>query len=444
MEARLTELSALNVSVTYDVIEPPKVSETSSGSTIGSPTRASNVDVIPAVYVAIIKRGQGPWVAEQVSFLPMERPSPQHEVLRFVPRDGILNSSSSMTVSPAFDVNVSLTSSNNPPIDSAIFSCASAARVGEMRARQGRYTICNSKFSRTSALATGGMLLLAGPLGVGNYRLYSRGAIADAVLEANVVPLVSGLMTSLQSIKASTTDTVPDVDKAMREVLAQRVALAMGSRVVTAYHNAAITGIQSSAGRQLQDIKSSVKGSFSPDMSALSPVYPVEGGTTSRSPMSPLASGALAELTVNPSGATSTDQLKARLGAELDRRGLELPCRGDVPSNMAGPVATNVGSLYFSVRCEPFAMWPKPTTGSSSVPLVAPGRPTLQTSASAPPPSVWLIPIEGGVSMPSTWLTSFAMSDASVGLSYSSGNLSLENKTNDYITIKSISLYIGD
>jgi hypothetical protein len=414
LQERVSELYNLDMSVTYDVVVDKAARRPNHARPSGFSMR-TDAQTRPTVYVSMVKQGDR-WVAEQVSFQPIARPTPQHEVLRFW-RNGLVY------VSPAFEMDAPLTTLETPSLESAVFSCGNAFQGELMREREGQYTICSTQFTRPAGLAAADMYLLAGPLGAGRYRMYSQGPLAQAVLETGIAPMVKDLLSHRQALDTSIANEEINTADILKQIMDERVAAAMGRHVTSFYSRKISRGIQFDVKSTLDAISAKAALEFAPQKPSYVGTYPVEAGGAS-----PQAIAALANITAAPRSIATSTQVYHRLSALLDETELNLPCVAAVDSILSGAINAPNWVLYHTPHCEPFALWPKP------------GQPPIAGRA----PAVWTVQTGGSFS-PIKVMAGFALTDPSFTASVSdAGALTFENKTDTFLTIKSVSFYVND
>jgi hypothetical protein len=163
------------------------------------PENGDRVDIaLNPISVLLVKqsggqgRGQGSgqgWRAIGISFGDIERPDENHEVVVFYP---MVNQSGTKEyiAQPAFRAKPSDLGDPRRPIGQRGFDCGSVMSAGTNTTVEGGYSLCNSAFSKRDGLATGALLLMGGPLGVGSFKRFDREAMASALISANVLPLI--------------------------------------------------------------------------------------------------------------------------------------------------------------------------------------------------------------------------------------------------------------
>jgi hypothetical protein len=422
-QERLAAVSSQDAQVTYQI------------DSSANPEPNAAREIVPAVYVSIVKDASGKWIADSVSLRAMARPSPEHEILR-VTRNyalGFGSQGAHLIIAPAYELDVDLTSTNKPPIDQAIFSCASLGRLEAQRARAGRYTICASKFTRVSALATGGMLLLGGPLGAGRYVNFSRAGVADAVLQANVIGLARPLFKEVTDALYAQEVPTTLIKDAARSALQQRLVPALGPNTAQSYATDILDQLVKDT--SVEALIGYFSTQLAIDPNALTGSYPIDAVSFT----SPRAMAAIEAFKSASPRIPDPAQMTARMTAAfesspIDRAPLDLDCTK--PKTMRRPITGNLGgwgTMEMYLHCQPFALWPKAASS-------APAAPNAATRL----PAIWPEPISVvGIVMAKT-MVGFQVEDATLQLRVENGNTTLFNRSDSFVSIRNISLYVGE
>jgi hypothetical protein len=170
------------------------------------------------LFVALRKETQGTgrqamtnWTPTQVSFSPIARGDLDTEIIAMRRRMPESPSWAYNVVNVAYAAQARDLGTTGRPIDERGFDCGSVTQSFLRQTLSSQYNVCNSAFSKRDGFATSALLLLGGPAGVGTYKRYDRAALAEVVLNLNLMALYKRL-----SEQAGGSDTPLDPRNEMR------------------------------------------------------------------------------------------------------------------------------------------------------------------------------------------------------------------------------------
>jgi hypothetical protein len=357
------------------------------------------------------------WVVREISFDPIERTDPNVEVvgvIRVVA--GAASDRSVPMVVPAFVSQPRDLGTTDRPIDERGFDCGSVTTRALNREIPTSYNLCNSAFSRRDGFATGALLVIAGPAGAGTYKRFDREALAAASLSAGLPALLARVRTAREAAFGSEFGVNYDPG--------DQLLTALGARLDAALDRSWTHGTTIPEARQvLQELKSALRQS-----SAVRSAYSTALQSRAiRGRFAVAADGSVPELEAlfsreiaanagrSPNALAALPNLLAAIPAD------PLGCTGAQPIDIATAARNDVQVLW-QVRC------------SGDLQAALAGQANALRFAVAP---------IGWRALPENLLTGWQAADSKLEARVEDGGLVLVNRSNSFVTIRSIARHLG-